>query len=203
MAPKTGLIYRGAEAELWRSEYLGLPAVEKRRVKKKWRNQVLDQRLRSERIKKEARMLLSARRAMNTPLIYDVDLENCALTMEFLDGTKVRDLFYKNELVREVSVEAGRAVRRLHGLGIAHGDITTSNMIYDEKNSRLSFIDFGLAQRASRDEDRAVDLLVFKRMVKSTHWSLFDEIWGSFCGGYGDEKTLDKVKEIEKRARYL
>ena len=66
----------------------------------------------------------------------------------------------------------------------------------------IYFIDFGLAFKSKKTEDRAVDLLVFKKMIKSTHWKYFDEIWNSFEKGYSDEKLFEKVSEIEKRARY-
>lgn len=194
------MIYKGAEAELWKIKYLNLPAVEKRRVEKKYRIKEIDSKIRKERIKNECKVILSARKTINAPHIYDVDTKENTLTLEFIKGEKIKDLFLKGKKI-EVSRKIGKSVRKMHEKDIIHNDLTTSNMIL--KDGEVYFIDFGLGVKSRKTEDKAVDLLVFKRMLKSTHWKYFDKIWKSFIGGYADKKVLKKVEEVEKRARYL
>lgn len=193
------LIYRGAEAELWKKEYLGFPCIEKKRTVKKYRIPEIDGKIAAERIRKEIRLLKEAREAVNTPKILSVDLRNRSFLMEFIAGTKVKEMGGK---VSSVSFGIGRAVSRLHKLGIVHGDLTTSNILIKEKEPY--FIDFGLAERTNRQEDFAMDLLVFKKMLKSTHYENFEDIWKNFLKGYGPSANLQrKIKEIERRARYV
>ncbi|MEM0372301.1 MAG: KEOPS complex kinase/ATPase Bud32 [archaeon] len=194
------MIYKGAEAELWRTTYLGIDAVEKRRVPKTYRIKEIDERIRRARVKKEALMLIEARRAVKTPYILDVNDKKMSITMEHISGEKVRDAFYKGKKIRETSEKIGEAVRSLHDAGLIHGDLTTSNII--DAGGELYFIDFGLAYNSHSLEDKAVDVLVLKKMLKSTHWRYFDEIWGAFKKAYADGEVLKKTEEIEKRARY-
>lgn len=194
------MVYKGAEAELWRTKYLGTDVVEKRRTPKTYRIREIDERIRRTRVKKEALMLIDARTAVNTPFILDVNDERMSITMEYIDGIKVRDAFYKGRKIRGTSEKIGEAVRRLHDAGLIHGDLTTSNII--EKNGTLYFIDFGLAYNSRTIEDKATDVLVLKKMLKSTHWRYFDDIWSAFKKAYADAAVLRKTEDIEKRARY-
>ena len=200
------MIYRGAEAELWKSEYLGMPAVEKHRVPKTYRIKEIDDRIRRERIVLETNMLVNAKKAVNTPHIFDVDLEKKSLLMEFIDGNKVKDLFLREGWIHRVSKKIGEDVAKLHEIGIVHGDLTTSNMILEKKGD-IYFIDFGLATKSDKIEDKAMDLVVFKKMLQSTHYKYFSEIWSAFLEGYSKYKKsgeiVKKITEIEKRARYV
>ena len=197
---KSEPMYTGAEAEIRRKEYLGFPAVEKRRVRKDYRVEKLDKKIRTERIRNEVNMLVSARKAISTPHIFDVDTVENAIVMEYIDGSKIKNLFDRGERL-ELSRKIGGHIRRLHEDDLIHNDLTTSNMIL--KNGKIYLIDFGLGFKSKRLEDKAVDVLVFKKMLKSTHWRHFDKIWKEFCSGYKDRKVLDKVTEVEKRARYV
>ncbi len=195
------LIYKGAEAELWETQYLGFPVVVKRRIRKTYRIKQIDERIRKNRTRREAVMLAEARGCVNTPFVLSVDLKENTIIMQYLEGKTLKQLFlegYKNK--KKTSTEIGRMIKKLHDKGVIHGDLTTSNMIKTRKG--IHFIDFGLSYKSDKTEDKAVDLLVFKKMLKSTHWKDFEEIWGAFKQGYGDETVLSKVEEIEKRARY-
>lgn len=194
------LIYVGAEAELWRSSYLGLPCIEKIRIRKKYRIPEIDIKIRKRRIKKECRMIISARKAVNTPHIYDVDFEKDIIILEFIEGEKIKDLFLEDKEIKKTSHKIGEAISKLHNINIIHNDLTTSNMILN--GGKIYFIDFGLGFKSRKIEDKATDLLVFKRMLKSTHWKYFDRIWSSFKIGYKNTKILKKMEEVERRARY-
>lgn len=197
---KSELIYTGAEAEIYKSEYLGFPVVEKRRTVKSYRISSIDKRIRDERIRSELNMIISAKTFINVPYIFDVDTDENILVMEHIDGIKIKDLFNKGEKL-ELGKNIGIEIRKLHKNELIHNDLTTSNMIL--KDEKIYFIDFGLGYKSNRIEDKAVDVLVFKKMLKSTHWKYFDKIWKGFVKGYDDEKVLEKVLEVEKRARYV
>ena len=191
------LIYRGAEAELYREKFLGLDSVRKVRKAKRYKQKELDERLSSERLKTEARMLSQARKFVDTPHVLAV--QGNTLVIEYIDGEKVRELFLSRNT--RCAGKIGKAVRSLHDGGIVHNDLTTGNLIL--KNGKIFFIDFGLAQSSSALEDRAVDLVVFKRMLSSTHYNVFEKAWPRFLKGYGAGKQmLAKINEIESRAKY-
>lgn len=197
------LIYKGAEAELSEGRYLGIPCVIKKRIPKEYRIPELDNRLRSSRIRTEVSLLREARKAVNTPHVLDVDLKGNTITMEMVSGPKVKDMFLAGEKVGKTAREIGKAVSLLHGNGIIHNDLTTSNMLLGRGG--LCFVDFGMGFRSQKVEDKATDLVVFRKMLKSTHYGLFGRIWAAFTAGYaekGARETLLRAGEAEKRARY-
>ena len=195
------MIYRGAEAELYKSKYMDMPAVMKKRLPKAYRIREIDERIRSERIKTETGMIREARSAVSTPYVFDINMPQKILTMAYIQGKKLRDLFYEGQDITQLSEKAGQNVAKLHAKDIIHGDLTTSNMIYHD--GEIYFIDFGLALKSKKDEDKAMDIKVFRDMLKSTHYKHFDEIWPAFQKGYKNQRILRKVQDIEKRARYV
>jgi Kae1-associated kinase Bud32 len=52
---------------------------------------------------------------------------------------------------------------------VAHGDLTTSNLMLRDEESSLVIIDFGLSYVSKLHEDKAVDLYVLERAFSSTH----------------------------------
>ena len=194
------LLYKGAEASIWRTDYLGMPAVVKERIAKTYRIPEIDEKIRKARIKKEVLMIVESQKAVNTPKIFDVNMKEMKITMQFINGKKVRDLFYEGKDLEKTAELIGKSLKKLHTKGIIHNDLTTSNMIL--KNGEIYFIDFGLAQTSSSTEDKAVDVLVFKKMLKSTHWKYYEKIWAAFEKAYAEKTVLNQVKEVEKRARY-
>ena len=191
------LIYRGAEAELYREEFLGINAVRKVRVKKGYLAPELDKRLRKARLKAEAKMLSRARQAVGTPHVLFVGEDE--IVMEYLNGKTAKELFAEGGT--GCAEEIGKSIRALHDIGIVHNDLTTSNMLV--VGGKVHFIDFGLAQASSSLEDRAVDLVVLKHMLSSTHYGVFGDVWPRIMAGYGAERPLlRKMAEIESRAKY-
>ena len=87
------MIAKGAEAELYLIQRDGRELVLKRRIKKGYRNDVLDEKLRGARIANEARLLAGARGVgVRSPIIYDIDLENNEMALEYLDGPRLKDV---------------------------------------------------------------------------------------------------------------
>lgn len=196
---------RGAEAVI----YLSGKSVVKERVRKGYRLEEIDQKLRKLRTRKEARLIEAARRAgVCAPRIDSVSEIGCKITMESIEGERLREFFNKaTEASRKkVAQEVGRAVGLIHKAGIVHGDLTTSNMIL--KDGSVFLIDFGLGDFSRRAETQAIDLSVFREALKSTHFNYLNVLWESFIKGYRQtndnfNKVLDALNGIEKRGRYV
>ena len=205
------LVAKGAEADLWLDpDWNGVRALIKRRGEKKYRNPELDREIRRSRTIREASIIHRAKEAgVPTPVIYQVDPESATIVMEFVDGDRVRDVVdsleanERRSLFRLIGVMAGR----LHGAGIVHGDLTTSNII--RTPDRIVFIDFGLSEVSRETEKRGVDLNLMQRMLTSTHFRHTGELFAAFQEGYrsalGAEagEALDRMEEIARRGRYI
>ena len=105
----------------------------------------------------------------------------------------------------EICREIGKAIARMHEADLIHGDLTTSNILLE--GGKLYFIDFGLGFYSKKIEDKAVDLLVFKKTYEATHCNL-PEGWGMILEGYLKEygaagkAIAGQIEKIEQRARY-
>ncbi|WP_424359423.1 Kae1-associated kinase Bud32 [Methanocella sp. MCL-LM] len=170
----------------------------KTRVPKSYRVKELDERLRRERTRAEAKILSEARRlGIPTPVVYDV--RDAALEMELIRGEPL-----KNVLSPDLSRKAGILVGRLHQGGLIHGDLTTSNMIVSD--GRIYMIDFGLSFWDGTLEARGVDVHVYYQTLVSSHEN-HEELMEAFAEGYhssfpGAAEVLRRVREIEYRGRY-
>ncbi|HII41127.1 MAG TPA: Kae1-associated serine/threonine protein kinase [Thermoplasmata archaeon] len=198
---------RGAEAELRRVEFLGRSAVEKFRVPKAYRLGQLDEELRRARIRMEARLMSEARGAgVSVPVIYDVNLVDNKIVMEFIDGPTLKEVLDQGgPPAREAAKEMGRIAGRLHRAGIIHGDLTTSNMIL--RDGRIVLIDFSLGGKGSTAEERGVDLHLLREALTSAHknaTAYYREVLAGYREtlGAGAKASIAKVKEIEGRGRY-
>ncbi len=185
----------GAEAKV--SIYADV--VIKERVPKGYRNMALDEKLRKERTKLEARIQSDARRGgVSTPIILDVD--DYTICMERVKGDLVHLVI--NESIAE---QVGETLCRLHASGIAHGDPTTRNMIHSA--GRIYLIDFGLAYYDGGVEARGVDVHVFFQTLDAT-FDTAQRLKEAFLRGYARHcsdamRVVDRVEEIKLRGRYL
>ena len=188
----------GAEAVIERRGDL----VTKRRVPKNYRLPELDTRIRSTRTRIEAKLISEARRCgVPTPIIHDVDIMDYTITMEFIAGQPL-----KNVLNLQISERVGELVGRLHGCGIIHGDLTTSNLILHDGDDRIYFIDFGLGYFEKSVEAQGVDVHVLFQTFVSTHGDpgLEDAFSAGYRRTFADaDQVLARVREIEARGRYL
>jgi Kae1-associated kinase Bud32 len=202
------IIKRGAEAVLYISEFEGQQVLVKERIKKNYRINQIDQEIRKARTKGEVKLLTESRKVgVLTPKILSVDEKSHKIIMEFVDGTRIKELLYTadKKTVEKICFEIGKLVGKLHSAGIIHGDLTTSNMIL--KDNQIYFIDFGLGLFSKKIEDQGTDLNLLYEALKSTHFKILKPCWNNILKGYKQEykdsdKVLKRIEDIEKRARY-
>ncbi len=199
------LIKKGAEAELYKIMYNGRPAVLKRRIPKRYRVPVLDERIRKTRTRREAKLLDRARRAgVRTPVVYHVDDRKMEIVMEYVSGERAKEYLLRTgdyTLMRRI----GEKIAILHENRIVHGDLTTSNIILSGND--LVFIDFGLGAVTTSIEDFAVDLVCFEKSFIATHSDIAEEGWAALRDGYSRNPDAPRIwkrfEEVKRRARYL
>jgi len=206
------LIKKGAEASLFLEDWHGQKVILKRRLPKKYRLGKLDDEIRLQRTAHEPLIIHKAKEAgVSTPTIFMVDMTNATIVMEFVEGKQVKQIL--NDLAEEQRLRLcrhiGTLIGRLHTQGIIHGDLTTSNMILTP-HWRVVFVDFGLSEVTRELEVRGVDLHLMKRAFQSTHYKYAKECFEAVMEGYAEivgdiaaKSVLEKVREIEKRGRYV
>lgn len=197
------ILYRGAESII----YLDNDSIVKERIKKSYRISEIDEKLRKERTRKEVKLLMDARaRGIMTPKIVHVDEQDNKIVMEHVEGRRVKELLESSDesTIAKICQNIGKVVGKLHANDIIHGDLTTSNMI---SNNDIYLIDFSLGDISRKIEDKGTDLKLLKDTIKSTHFKIFKTCWDNIVKGYRGEyadaeKILEKVEDIERRARY-
>jgi Kae1-associated kinase Bud32 len=196
------IIGRGAEAILEKKgEFLI-----KDRIKKGYRIQEIDSKLRKDRTRKEMRLMLAARRnKVNVPAVYESG--GNVLRMELLKGKALRDKLdvLVPEALRAICNQIGEQVARLHNAGIVHGDLTTSNMLLGK--DEVFFIDFGLGDFSNKVEDRAVDLHLLKEALLSKHNKVWERCFDMIIEAYKmhakeAQAVISRMQKIESRGRY-
>ena len=200
-------IGRGAEATVARTDFLGRDAVVKTRVAKGYRHPDLDSHLRTSRTRTEVRVMREARTAgVRSPVVYDTDLREGSITMEYVRGTSVKTILSEHpERAEEICSRIGEMIAKLHNSSISHGDLTTSNMILGD-DGELYLIDFSLGDTRIDLEAMGVDLHLMERAFTSAHSDIggaFDIIIDSYKKHMPDaDKVLARVEDIKSRARY-
>ena len=205
------LYKKGAEAHLFKENWYGRNILKKVRVPKSYRHPLIDQHLRTSRTLHEAKLLTDTRKlGISTPIVYYIDMPNTTIFMEFIDGTRVKELL--NEFSSDhskICERIGEIIGTLHENKIIHGDLTTSNMIFQPETQKIYLIDFGLAEYSSTVESRGVDLHLIHRALQSTHFQIIDTCFEAITRGYSKilgrdkaEEVLNRLAEIEKRGRY-
>jgi N6-L-threonylcarbamoyladenine synthase/protein kinase Bud32 len=174
--------------------------VVKTREPKSYRHPALDDRLRRERTRAEARLTSEARRAgVPTPLVRDVDPAEARIVFERVGERDLADA-----LTPARARAVGEHLARLHDAGLVHGDPTTRNVRV--AGDRVWLVDFGLGEHTGHVEDHAMDLHVFAGSVAGTaDRPLAGDAREALREGYravGDEATLNRLADVEARGRY-
>ncbi len=194
----------GAEAVIKEDNFFGREVIRKIRIEKKYRIKEIDEKIRKARNRKEARILHQIKEVgIRAPVIYDID--DFEITMEKIKGKILAD--YLNNLdedsVKKILIKIAEIAALMHMHGYAHGDFTTSNMIYLDDNIYL--IDFSMSEKDGDMENMAVDLHMFEESFKSSHYRyyhLIHEFYGRYEKIMGRE-IINKVNEIKRRRRYV
>ena len=186
---------QGAEAIIRKENSV----VIKERFSKEYRIPELDTKLRKFRTRREAKVLRKLE-ALNfpSPKVIDSSDKEMTISMEFIDGEKVKDT-----LTIDLAESIGKNIATLHSNDIVHGDLTTSNMILKDK---IYFIDFGLSMFSDKVEDKAVDLFLLDRALATTHSELYPEIYEkiikSYVNNYDEaQEVLARLERVHKRGR--
>jgi TP53 regulating kinase-like protein len=206
------LMKKGAEASLFLADWHERKVVIKVRLPKRYRPPALDAQIRNYRTVHEPQLMHEAKAAgVATPLIYMVNVPQSTIIMEYIEGQQIKQLLniagrYERH---ELCLRIGTSIARLHKHGLIHGDLTTSNMILNPEG-KVFFVDFGLGEKNSELEARGVDLHLLKRALQSTHYQFWEECLQSVLCGYTSvlgvelaEKVYEKIREIERRGRYV
>ena len=200
------ILKKGAEADIYLTEWSNLPSILKIRKTKPYRNPILDAKIRKQRTIKESQMISEVKSfGIPTPLVYFVNLTNSSILMQEIPGMPVHDL--SDLKIIKLSKEIGKLVGIMHKNGIMHGDLTTSNFILYK--NKVYVIDFGLSQKTIKSEDHAVDLRLIKEILNSAHAKIMESAWKNFLSGYKSivgavtySKIIHSVYDIESRGRY-
>lgn len=187
------LIAYGAEAKIYKTKIFNKDVIIKQRLSKKYRHKTLDKKIIKKRNKEEANLLKKIKK-------YNI---NCT-TVYYVGEDKIIMSYLQNENTHKKKlIEIGKEISKLHDHGIIHGDLNLINIIIN--NNKIFFIDFGLGSVSSKIEDKATDLLVFKKTLLSQKKT--ESFWEQILEGYSKEtnkkEIIKKIEIIEKRVRYL
>ena len=193
-------LIQGAEAHITGEKH----TIIKTRNKKAYRIPELDEKIRRQRTKTEARLLIKAYDAsVAVPKVVTQDIYT--LTLEKLPGKKLAEVLDTLRHRKECAAKLGILIAQLHDAQIIHGDLTTSNIIYSK--GKLSLIDFGLGFSSQRPEDKATDLHVLKEALEAKHYRSAQVCWKAVLQGYQQHSphasvVLKRLTAVEKRGRY-
>ncbi len=206
-------VSRGAEATIRAVEWMGLSALLKERDSKRYRPKPLDERLRRERTRTEARLLVDARRlGIRTPIVYDLDLAKHRLVLERLEGPTLKQLLEDPSVSIESLLSAlrsfGVALGKLHAGGISHGDLTSSNVLFPGgPDGAPALLDLSMGTRSPGLEELGIDLHLVEEDLKALHPKA-DALLRAFLEGYdagnpaGAADVRARAKTIKGRVRY-
>lgn len=191
------LIASGAESNIYRDK----GKIIKERIRKNYRIEQIDTKLRHSRTKLEFSLLKKAyENRINVPQPISISKDLTKIVMKDLGNKTFKDNF-SMKFVRD----AAKTTAKMHNLDIIHGDLTTANMII--KDGKLFLIDFGLGFFSRKSEDKATDIFLFKNALKAKHTKHFERAYRIFLNTYkkysnNSNDILSHLKQIEERRRY-
>ncbi len=206
-------VQRGAEATLRAVDWWGFPALLKERETKSYRPKALDDRLRRERTRTEARLLVDARRlGVRTPILYDIDVPRHRIILEELPGPTLKEVLEDPAIDPATLARAvrsfGEAVGRLHAGGISHGDLTSSNVVFPAgPGASPAFLDLSMGSRNPGVEELGIDLHLVEEDLKALSARAV-ALTRAFYAGYvegnphGAKDVRARARQIRGRVRY-
>lgn len=197
--------WQGAEAKITEKK----DEIKKERIIKKYRNTKLDEQIRKKRTKSEIKIMKKLKDVINVPEL-KTKQETFTIYMEKIEGDKLSQKLneYSKKIQKEIMFELGKIIFKMHEKEIVHGDLTTSNIIYNKNNKKIYLIDFGLSSFNAKIENKGVDIHLLKQALEAKHFHNWKILFSEFEKGYkkinseNATQILDKLKIIEKRGRY-
>lgn len=186
-------ISEGAEATIYAEYLFGNEIVIKSRKPKEYRIKELDNRIRRQRTKKEAKLMKKASDCgINVPKI--IATSQTTIIMDKINGKLLKDI----KISSPQAIQIGKILAELHNSEITHGDFTPANII--ASGNKLYLIDFGLSEATSSSEEKALDILLMKRQLSSELYSEFIESYLKHAKS--SKEIITRLAEIEERGRY-
>jgi Kae1-associated kinase Bud32 len=188
-------IAEGAEAYIYSVNVFGIEGILKLRESKKYRIREIDENLRMQRTKKEARIMNAVGLlGISSPTLLLVDRYGIVMTK--IDGKNLNDV---GKYHADIFSILGTYAALLHNNNIIHGDFTPANVMVDGSGMPV-LIDFGLSDITNSAEEKALDILLMKRSINDNEFKKFVESYTKSCK---ESRTiLKRLVEIEKRGRY-
>lgn len=207
------LIKQGAEAKVYKGTFLGAQVIIKERFSKSYRVPALDKKLTHQRMNQECRSIARCRKhGIRAPSVYHIDYKQNLVYMELIsEGRLMKDYINSLDIDRDWDTMEnlmkciGVIIATMHDIDVIHGDLTTSNMIFDPDSTQLTTIDFGLSFTSSLVEDKGVDLYVLERAFLSTH-SQTEKLFQIILDSYSSKSkngpaVISKLDEVRMRGR--
>lgn len=191
---KEKILQQGAEAIIIRQD----DNIIKRRIKKGYRLDELDDKIRKRRTRSEAKLLEKAGKLISVPEIIKVDEKSNEIAMQFIEGKRLSDWLdsFEEKKAENICIEIGKSVAKLHDSGIIHGDLTTSNMILaeapypdkkDKQNNHKKLIINNPKELANSSE-----MLEHEESMKEANFKIFFIDFGlSFHSSRAEDKAVD------------
>jgi Kae1-associated kinase Bud32 len=205
------VLHEGAEAIVTAGSWLGKRTVLKYRRPRRYRHPDLDRRLTRQRMSVEAKVLsrLSAV-GFPSPSLILMDQAQSTILLSRIDGKVLFEVLKSEDSIDEILHSLGGLIRRLHEIGISHGDLTTHNVMVSQ--GQLYLIDFGLSRQSPELEHFGLDLQVLRECLGSSHTNIPDAI-DRVCEGYIDSEdqnsdsesasnVIERFHKISGRVRY-
>ncbi len=196
------LIAQGAEAKIFKTG----TSILKIREKKAYRHQNIDKKVRLHRMRKEAKLLNKANTLINAPKVIKIDEAQTTLEIECINAQKIAEVLESlpKQEQEQVAKEIGRQIAILHNNDMVHGDLTTSNMLY---NGDVHVIDFGLGFINDKAEHKAVDLHVLEQAFCAKHHSIAKEMLEIIFTEYKNtqeqaKEIFNRLDKVQRRGRY-
>lgn len=196
-------ISQGAEAVLFQENTF----IIKERRRKEYRVPELDDLLRKQRTRREAKIMekLSSLK-IPCPGLLTMDDKQMRIRMKKIEGSTLSDVL-ESVPYQQIFKTIGKYIARMHDNNIIHGDLTTSNIMLTQAKdpeNRIVFVDFGLSFVSTKIEDKAVDLHLLQEALASKHYTIAEACWSAFLKGYSpaDQRAiLQRLTQVQQRGR--
>ncbi|CDU17447.1 EKC/KEOPS complex subunit BUD32, putative [Plasmodium yoelii] len=223
------LISAGSDAKIYKCDFIGKEAIKKVIYRKYYRHKKIDSKIRKLRISNEIKFTKKlASLNIDVPYLYFVDTKEKSLYFEYVNGCTINNILKSiTQYQPNIPKFIGITLAKIHNGNVIHGDFTTSNLIlrysYINENEifnnlnnapyelnditeiKLCVIDFGLSFLSASVEDKAVDLFVLLKAIKSFH-SEFPKLEEDILLGYETQSNnfdliSKKLETVKQRGR--